>query len=200
MRWMVIGILAAGLISGCSDDSGSAKRDISITTYDFKLDKTTAADKARIPDRVPAPDRVPTPDRAPVSDVSRPLDATPRPDGKPCSPMDARGVGACAMFIGYFWDGKQCKGVSGCSCAGTDCNKAFKKLASCQAAYSHCLPAPPSCKAMDAKGVGLCEKHLGYTWNGKACVGLAGCSCSGADCGKLFSSKSACQTAYSGCP
>ena len=57
-----------------------------------------------------------------------------------------------------------------------------------------------SCAAMDAKGEGACEKHMGFVWDGKTCQGVSGCKCVGMDCGKLFSSKQACQGAYAHCP
>jgi hypothetical protein len=55
-----------------------------------------------------------------------------------CDPMDAGGVGMCAMFIGYKWDGSACVGFSGCSCVGADCSKVFQTKNACEQAYSHC--------------------------------------------------------------
>lgn len=60
--------------------------------------------------------------------------------------------------------------------------------------------AKPSCSAMDAKGEGACEKHMGYTWDGKACKAVSGCKCVGKDCGKLYSSSSDCTKAHAHCP
>lgn len=59
--------------------------------------------------------------------------------------------------------------------------------------------AKPSCAALDAKGEGACEMHMGYTWDGKQCKGVSGCKCVGKDCAKLFSSKQACVNAYAHC-
>ena len=54
-------------------------------------------------------------------------------------------------------------------------------------------PKPgPTCKAQDAKGVGLCEAFFGYAFDGKSCQGLSGCRCQGADCKNLFKDKSDC--------
>jgi hypothetical protein len=67
----------------------------------------------------------------------------------PCDPMDAGGVGPCAMFIGYKWTGSGCVGFSGCSCQGADCGNVFMDKASCEQAYSQCLPPPPPCNTLN---------------------------------------------------
>jgi hypothetical protein len=56
-----------------------------------------------------------------------------------------------------------------------------------------------SCRAQDAAGVGPCDRFFGYAWDGKACVGVSGCSCEGADCGALHQSLEACQGAHEAC-
>ncbi|MCZ7677432.1 MAG: class I SAM-dependent methyltransferase [Sandaracinaceae bacterium] len=56
-----------------------------------------------------------------------------------------------------------------------------------------------ACAPMDAFGEGLCAAYFGVKWNGTACEGVGGCSCVGADCGRLFSSEAECMTAYAGC-
>lgn len=119
-----------------------------------------------------------------------------------CTPWDAKGQGVCALFLGYAWDGKACQGLSGCSCVGADCKSLYSTLPACQKGQASCVPPvpPANCGAMDAKGVGLCDKHMGWAWDGKACVGVSGCSCSGKDCAKLYTSKAACQAAFAGCP
>lgn len=55
------------------------------------------------------------------------------------------------------------------------------------------------CAAMDARGEGDCDLHLGVIWNGEACVNISGCSCVGADCQALFESLEACRDAYAPC-
>lgn len=55
-----------------------------------------------------------------------------------CKPMDVQGVGACKMLLGWYFNGKTCTSLGGCSCAGTDCGKLYKDSASCQAAYAAC--------------------------------------------------------------
>lgn len=55
-----------------------------------------------------------------------------------CSAQDAFGEGFCAMFLGTKWDGRACKGIGGCSCAGADCGDLFMTPEECEAAYSGC--------------------------------------------------------------
>ena len=116
-----------------------------------------------------------------------------------CTAWDAKGVGMCSMFLGYIWDGKQCKGISGCSCGGTDCHRIYSSPTKCSAGQASCS-ATPSCKPMNVKGVGACKLLLGWYFDGKQCKSLGGCSCAGTDCGKLYKNSAACQAAYQGCP
>lgn len=55
-----------------------------------------------------------------------------------CAAMDARGEGLCDAFFGYAWNGRECMGLSGCSCVGRDCGRAFESLAECNAAFDEC--------------------------------------------------------------
>ena len=55
-----------------------------------------------------------------------------------CRAQDARGVGPCARFFGYAWDGQACVGVSGCSCEGADCGALQPTEELCQAAHAGC--------------------------------------------------------------
>jgi len=57
---------------------------------------------------------------------------------EPCDAQDARGVGPCAAFFGYAWDGFSCRGLSGCDCEGTDCDETFDTMEACQRAYAEC--------------------------------------------------------------
>ncbi|NJK33290.1 MAG: hypothetical protein HC927_13315 [Deltaproteobacteria bacterium] len=63
-------------------------------------------------------------------------DQPPPPD---CVPMEAKGVGLCALFLGYAWDGKECVGLSGCSCEGNDCGNLYQEIDECKAANAMCL-------------------------------------------------------------
>jgi hypothetical protein len=58
-----------------------------------------------------------------------------------CPAQDARGVGACAAFFGYAWDGSSCVGVSGCSCAGTECRTLAGSIELCNTQHRAC-PRP----------------------------------------------------------
>jgi hypothetical protein len=58
----------------------------------------------------------------------------------PCRAQDATGVGGCALFHGWKWDGMSCVGVSGCTCSGTDCGNLFQDLDACKNAHTDCDP------------------------------------------------------------
>ena len=58
-----------------------------------------------------------------------------------CPAQDARGVGPCAAFFGYAWDGTGCVGVGGCSCAGADCRSLYRDPMACELAHRLC-PRP----------------------------------------------------------
>ncbi len=58
--------------------------------------------------------------------------------GGACDPMEARGVGACAAFFGYGWNGSTCTGISGCSCEGADCDALYSDLDECNRAFASC--------------------------------------------------------------
>ncbi len=63
------------------------------------------------------------------------------PPSGPCAPMDARGDGACALFIGFVWDGSDCVGIGGCDCVGTDCDNVTATPEECRAAHAECTPS-----------------------------------------------------------
>lgn len=66
------------------------------------------------------------------------------PDGgtdDPCRRQDARGSGRCALFFGYAWNGRECSGISGCTCLGTDCGDLYSSLNECRRAHAEC-PVP----------------------------------------------------------
>ncbi len=93
--------------------------------------------------------------------VSR--DAPAADAGGICVAQDARGEGACALFLGYFWNGSACAGQSGCRCTGVDCMRGFSSMAACQAAYAGCSSVPSDCRTtgcppgntcMPCRGVG----------------------------------------------
>lgn len=56
----------------------------------------------------------------------------------PCRAQDATGIGGCALFHGWKWDGMSCVGVSGCTCSGTDCGNLFQDLDACKKAHTDC--------------------------------------------------------------
>jgi hypothetical protein len=100
-----------------------------------------------------------------------------------------------------------------CGCDGRDygnpCNAAaagvsVARMGMCAVADAGTRDTGPAdtgsmCAAQDAQGVGACARFFGYAWNGSSCVGISGCSCSGAACSALYESPDACQAAYRTC-
>jgi hypothetical protein len=116
-----------------------------------------------------------------------------------CDAQLVRARGDCDAIYGYYWDGTECTGLSGCSCEGADCDVLHDDVASCQRAFVECLGEDP-CAAMDARAVGACDAIVGVAWNGRSCVSLSGCSCEGADC--VIAERltlEACRTLYDDC-
>ena len=67
----------------------------------------------------------------------------PPPNPSTCPAQEARGVGFCAAFFGYAWNGRSCVGLSGCSCEGDDCDSTYDSPEACERAHYHC----PGCSA-----------------------------------------------------
>jgi hypothetical protein len=111
--------------------------------------------------------------------------------------MDVHEIGLCEPVHGWYWDGRECRVLSGCECGGTDCDRLFAGPDECAAAYASCIP---DCSPQDAMGVGLCRLLLGWAWDGRRCVALGGCECEGEDCDELFDSPEECIAAYERCP
>lgn len=55
-----------------------------------------------------------------------------------CAPAEVEGVGPCAAILGWYWDGKGCSALSGCSCGGPDCGLLYGDPAECEAAHADC--------------------------------------------------------------
>ncbi|MBZ0117066.1 MAG: hypothetical protein K8H88_08735 [Sandaracinaceae bacterium] len=60
-----------------------------------------------------------------------------------------------------------------------------------------------SCEAMDAREGEPCgpteDPAIRFLWDGTSCAQVAWCHCVGADCGALFSTRTACEAAYAEC-
>jgi hypothetical protein len=52
--------------------------------------------------------------------------------------MRVEGSGDCDMIVGYAWDGAACAGLSGCSCAGPDCDALSDGPEECSSQHSVC--------------------------------------------------------------
>ncbi len=107
---------------------------------------------------------------------------------------------ACASDggTGDSGSGQQCgKNTCGAGeyCCNESCGTCAKEGEGC--ATIACLEP---CDAQDAVGEGACKKLMGWSWNGKTCDALGGCDCKGADCGSLYPSQAACDSAHSHCP
>lgn len=64
---------------------------------------------------------------------------TPPPDGGAmCPALDARGEGACDLFLGYGWNGSECVGHSGCRCVGSGCAELVSDRDECLRAHAQC--------------------------------------------------------------
>ena len=55
-----------------------------------------------------------------------------------CAPQDVNPEGICEAYFGVAWTGSDCVGVSGCGCAGHDCNNLYPSHEACRAAHAHC--------------------------------------------------------------
>jgi hypothetical protein len=93
--------------------------------------------------------------------------------------------GACAMVLGWIFDGKRCFLESGCSC-GDDCDAFFASEEACTKACV-CTPVQPDSH-------GACEMVLGWIFDGERCVVESGCSC-GEDCDAFFETAEECDKA-----
>ena len=93
--------------------------------------------------------------------------------------------------------GEPC-GPTHCSAGLVCCNES---CGICAAPGEGCITigCVDPCGAQPAAGVGACDLHLGYRWNGSSCEPLGGCSCEGAACSGLFGSMEECQARHSNC-
>ncbi len=57
-----------------------------------------------------------------------------------CDAQNADGVGLCEMLLGWVWTGTGCEPLSGCSCAGADCDSLAASPAECETAHADCYP------------------------------------------------------------
>lgn len=55
-----------------------------------------------------------------------------------CAPVDARAEGACDLFLGYVWNGRQCAPLSGCRCVGPGCDQLVPDREACLFAHTLC--------------------------------------------------------------
>ena len=137
----------------------------------------------------------------------------------PCEAVDggAPDAGATCQSSGDCPPSTMCQGAMGCGVAWrcvplTGCTPDLARFCSCDGttfegssscpgrpyrAFGACPAADGgvACAAMDARGEGDCDGYFGVAWNGADCVGLTGCRCVGADCGRAFRDRAACVAA-----
>ncbi|MBI5537157.1 MAG: hypothetical protein HY898_30825 [Deltaproteobacteria bacterium] len=140
-----------------------------------------------------------------------------------CVAMDAKATAdesgsSCYCMLGFAWNGSDCVGLGDCRCTGADCGKLTQTREECLQAHASCTKPAPSfkcgsvslfekvhgaCEAMDAAATGEngshCNCMMGFAWNGKECVGLGDCQCTGADCDKLTKTIEECQQKHAAC-
>lgn len=80
-----------------------------------------------------------------------------------CDAMDARGEGLCDAELGYAWNGERCLSISGCRCAGSDCDALFPSRWDCAAAYEACTE---DCRSTGCEPGSTCQ----ICWFEYACV------------------------------
>ncbi|MFU8806242.1 MAG: hypothetical protein ACNA8W_20690 [Bradymonadaceae bacterium] len=116
-----------------------------------------------------------------------------------CSAQDARGEGYCRATFGYAFNGRVCTYITGCHCAGEDCDALYESRQSCEDAYAECLGG--ACEPMDVTADGPCDAELGVTFISSevGCVSVSGCDCHGDDCDKLYYDVSTCEEDHRSC-
>jgi Kazal-type serine protease inhibitor-like protein len=85
-----------------------------------------------------------------------------------CVRQDAAAAGDCTLSLGYAWDGSSCIGLSGCSCAGGDCDSTYSDPAACAAAHAHC--SDPCARNADCATTEYCHFDLGECRGSGVCM------------------------------
>jgi len=116
-------------------------------------------------------------------------------NGSQCVALEQGSFGACAMVLGYSWNGQTCALFSGCSC-GAFCNQFYPTYQKCM---DSCGPQAQECKVINPYAWGACDMLMGVGFDGVKCVYVSGCGCGSSpatpSCDGLFQTMSACQAA-----
>ena len=70
--------------------------------------------------------------------VADDFDCQPRDCAPGIDPSGAA-VGDCGAILGHWWNGTECRSLSGCSCSGAACEELFATETACRAAHAGCL-------------------------------------------------------------
>jgi hypothetical protein len=89
--------------------------------------------------------------------------------GDRCASQDATGVGPCDAVIGWFWDGADCRALSGCECRGTACGFGWSSAETCEAAHLGCETGGDACTPTDP-----CPEGEYCDYEGPTCGGEPG--------------------------
>lgn len=115
-----------------------------------------------------------------------------------CDPQQIIPVGDCEVPLGWAWNGEACVEVSGCECAGPDCDKLYDSLELCIDDHALCELTNP-CAVDDAFAEGDCPDSFGFAWTTDGCVEIVGCECVGLDCPWLPPTLAVCEEAHAEC-
>jgi len=82
---------------------------------------------------------------------------------------------------------------------GTTCCNASCGICTAPGVGCPAIACEPVCPAWDAAGDGFCDLFLGFTWDGSSCVGISGCDCVGAECGRVTMTFEECEAVTAEC-
>lgn len=68
----------------------------------------------------------------------------PSDDPVSCEAQDIRAEGPCAAILGVAWNGEACVALSGCSCAGSECDAMYDDMEWCTRDHAECLACDPA--------------------------------------------------------
>jgi hypothetical protein len=109
------------------------------------------------------------------------------------------GIGECRPYPTEGACGPGSGEVCGCDGLTYRCEERAA-LAGVSLIHLGACDASTACSAMEAfSDGGGCGSSFGYAYHGVSCDEVEGCSCSGADCGRLFPDLASCQSAFEGC-
>jgi hypothetical protein len=102
--------------------------------------------------------------------------------GDICQPQAAEGVGPCDALLGIKWNGTTCVVISGCSCAGPDCDNLFSTGGEdCMQAHAQC-PGLGGCLPQRNALEGFIGDNKECTTTDDCQIAFGGCGVTEDDC------------------